>query len=83
MNLKLLEKIYHLPDILWWFPKNLIQKTSYAFDNILYKKRIYVEHAFQKLKLFRRIQIRYESLLNSYLLFVLLVVSNIIFKNTL
>ena len=64
-------------------PKKSNSKTSYTFDNILYKKRIYVEHAFQKLKLFRRIQIRYDSLLNSYLSFVLLAVSNIIFKNTL
>jgi len=61
-------------------PKKSNAKITYHFDPILYKKRIFVEHSFQKLKIFRRIAIRYDSLLKTYLSFLFLAVSQIIFK---
>lgn len=51
------------------------------FDPILYKKRILVEHTFQKLKLFKRIQLRYDSSFISYYSFVLLACSFLIFRD--
>jgi transposase len=61
-------------------PKKSNAKTTYPFDPNLYKKRIFVEHSFQKLKIFRRIAISYDSLLKTYLSFLFLAVSQIIFK---
>ena len=51
-----------------------------TFDKVLYKKRIFVEHSFQKLKSFKRIQLRYDSLLSNFSSFIFLAVSHIIFN---
>jgi len=56
-------------------------KSIYKFNKKIYKKRIIIENTFQKLKIFRRIQIRYDSLVNTYFGFVFLAISSIIFKN--
>ena len=56
-------------------------KINYPFDADLYKKRIFVEHSFQKLKVFRRITIRYDSLLKNYMSFLFLAISQLIYKN--
>lgn len=56
-------------------------KTKYKFNKKTYKKRIIIENTFQKLKIFRRIQIRYDSLVNTYFGFLFLAISIIIFKN--
>ncbi len=61
-------------------PKKINAKIDYSFDKIIYKKRLFVEHSFQKLKNFRRISTRYDSLIISYLAFLFLAVSQIIFK---
>jgi transposase len=61
-------------------PKKKNSKTSYKFNKKLYKKRIRVEHTFQKLKVFRRIYARYDSYIATYLEFIFLAVSLIIFK---
>ena len=62
-------------------PKKINAKTTYPFDDVLYKKRIKVEHAFQRIKTFRRIANRYDSLITSYLAFVYLASSILIIKN--
>lgn len=59
--------------------KNL--KIQHRINKKLYKKRIKVEHTFQKLKVFRRIQIRYDSNINTFLHFIYLATSFIIFDN--
>ena len=48
--------------------KNMI--NNYYFDKNIYKKRILIENTFQKIKIFRRIMIRYDSLFKNYLSFV-------------
>ena len=55
--------------------------NKYYFNKQFYKNRIYVEHTFQKLKLFRRIFIRYDSLLITYIAFTYLASSQILFKS--
>ena len=62
-------------------PKKSNMKINYPFDKNIYKKRLFVEHTFQKLKIFRRIAIRYDSLLKNYKAFLFLGVSSLIFKN--
>ena len=62
------------------FLQKRTQKIKYQFNKKLYKKRIFVEHTFQKLKVFRRIQIRYDSLINTYLFFLYQILFLIIFK---
>lgn len=62
-------------------PKKKNSISNYPFDKITYKKRILVEHTFQKLKVFRRIYVRYDSLFKTYLEFLYLAISFIIFKN--
>jgi transposase len=54
-------------------------KNKLEFDKNIYKKRIIIEHTFQKLKIFRRINIRYDSYIKTYLSFLLLASSKIIF----
>lgn len=53
-------------------PKKSNMKINYFFDKILYKKRIRIEHTFQKLKIYRRISVRYDSLFEHYKSFVYL-----------
>ena len=55
-------------------------KEEIIIDAKLYKKRINVEHTFQKLKLFKRIQLRYDSNITSYFSFVFLACSLLIFR---
>jgi transposase len=57
-------------------------KIEYPFDKKIYKKRIRVENTFQKLKVFRKIVIRYETLFRNYKSFVLLA-SSILIHNKL
>lgn len=61
-------------------PKKSNAKITYPFNKNTYKKRIFVEHSFQKLKNFRRISTRYDSLLSSYFTFLYLALSQILFK---
>jgi transposase len=56
-------------------------KKRYPFNKKLYRKRIRVEHAFQKIKAFRRIQIRYDSNIDTFLGFIYLATSFLIFNN--
>ncbi len=58
--------------------KNL--KIIYYFDKVIYKKRIHVEHTFQRLKAFKRIQIRYDQYIDSYYNFVYLASAFLIFN---
>src|SRR3989344_4213972 len=55
--------------------------NKYYFNKQFYKNRIHVEHTFQKLKLFRKIFIRYDSLLITYIAFTYLAISQILFKS--
>jgi len=57
-------------------PKKSNMKQFYQFDKNLYKKRIIVEHAFQKIKAFRKI----ANIIN-YLSFLYLATSILIFNN--
>jgi transposase len=50
--------------------KNMIKK--YYFDKNIYKSRTIIENTFQKLKVFRRIMNRYDSLFKNYFSFVYL-----------
>jgi transposase len=62
-------------------PKKKNSKQNYFFDKKLYKSRIKVENSFQKLKAFRKIMWRYDSLFSNYCSFVLLASSILIHKN--
>ena len=53
-------------------PKKSNSNKNHFFDKTIYKKRIFVEHAFQKFKSNRRIDSRYESLFSTYYSFVYL-----------
>jgi transposase len=61
-------------------PNKLNAKNKLPFDKKLYKKRIIIEHTFQKLKNFRRINMRYDSYFSTFLSFIFLSASIIIFK---
>jgi transposase len=61
-------------------PKKTNAIKTYTFNKLLYKKRIFIEHTFQKLKTFRRIAIRYDSLIDTYFAFVYLAISHIIYN---
>jgi hypothetical protein len=61
-------------------PKKKNAKTTYKFNKKTYKNRIFIEHTFQKLKTFKRIQLRYDSLIDTYLGFLFLAISLIIFQ---
>lgn len=56
-------------------------KIKYDFNKVLYKKRINVEHSFQKLKTFRRVCTRYDSNFDTFYSFVYLATSIIIFNS--
>ena len=62
------------------YPAKSNMKPNANFDICLYKKRINVEHTFAKLKLFRRIQLRYDSDCMKYLLFIYLACSQLIYR---
>lgn len=55
-----------------YIPKKKNNKLIYKFDSIKYKLRLKIEHIFARLKLFRRIMNRYDSLLKNYLSFLYL-----------
>jgi transposase len=61
-------------------PKKRRAKINYYFDKTIYKNRIKVENTFQKLKSYRRVMIRYDSLYKNYYSFVLLASSLIIYN---
>lgn len=63
-----------------YIPKKKNSKIVYDFDKILYKKRINVEHTFQKLKTFRRVNIRYDSNFCTFCSFIYLATFIIIFN---
>jgi len=63
------------------YPKKINMKEEIIIDSKLYKKRINIEHTFQKLKLFKRIPSRYDSRVSSYISFVFLACSILIFRN--
>jgi transposase len=69
-----------LPSYELMVAKKINAKTNYTFDPILYKNRICIEHTFQKLKVYRRIMIRYDSLIKNYVSFLSLALSQIIYK---
>jgi len=60
-------------------PNKSNQKKKLLFDKQIYKKRIFVEHAFQKLKSYRRINLRYDSYISTYYAFVYLCSSYMLF----
>lgn len=55
-----------------YIPKKKNSKTNYHFDQKKYKLRLNIEHIFARLKLFRRIMNRYDSLLKNYVSFLYL-----------
>jgi transposase len=63
------------------YPAKINMKPDATFDKTLYKKRINVEHSFAKLKLFKRIQLRYDSDYTTYLSFIYLACSQMIYRN--
>jgi hypothetical protein len=62
------------------YPSKKNMKEDSTFDKKLYNKRIHVEHSFQKLKAFKRVQIRYDSFITSFSSFIFLAVSQIIYR---
>jgi transposase len=76
-NLKetLIEKKYNFV-----YPTKKNMKPNPEFDKILYKKRIFVEHSFQKFKLFKRVAIRVDSFLEHFSSFVFLACSMMIHR---
>jgi len=62
-------------------PKKKNANIEYFFDKHLYKKRIIIENTFQKLKSFRRIMIRYDSLFKTYSSFVYFGISLLIYRS--
>ena len=63
-----------------YIPKKKGANNNHPFNKTIYKKRIIIEHTFQKLKAFRKIMVRYESLIKNYLGFLYLAISNIIYN---
>ena len=57
---------------------NMIKQ--YPFNKTLYKKRIRVENTFQKLKSNKRIQLRYDAYHSTYISFVYLASTLLLFK---
>lgn len=64
------------------YPTKKNMKPDHNFDKILYKKRIFVEHSFQKFKLFKRVAIRVDSFIKNFSSFVFLACSVIIHRNS-
>lgn len=62
------------------YPKKKNMAEEIIIDSKLYKKRINVEHTFQKLKLFKRIQLRYDSKISSFHSFVFIACSLLIYR---
>jgi transposase len=62
------------------YPTKKNMKPELSFNKTLYKKRIYIEHSFQKLKLFKRIQLRYDSSILKFASFIFLAASQLIFR---
>jgi putative transposase len=64
--------------------KNMKIKNTYVYDKNEYIKRIKIEHIFSKLKIYKRINNRYDKLLRNYIGFVYLalavIISHIILK---
>ena len=61
-------------------PRKSNQKKCETFDKNLYKKRIRIENTFQKLKIYRRINMRYDHYLKTFNSFVMLSLSFILFN---
>lgn len=74
-RIKLLKYNYNL-----MVPKKKGAISNYYFNKLLYKKRIKVEHTFQKIKTYRRIRNRYDKLFRVYKQFVLMGSSLLIYK---
>ena len=53
-------------------------KIIYKFDDIMYKKRIIVENTFAKIKMFRRLMIRYDFYIETYIAFLYMGISKLI-----
>lgn len=68
-------------NILIMTPRKSNQKKCENFDKNLYKKRIRIENTFQKLKIYRRINMRYDHYLKTFNSFVMLSLSFILFKH--
>lgn len=62
------------------YPSKKNMKQCSQFDKNLYKKRINIEHSFQRIKSFRRIQCRYDFYYKTYLSFINLACSLIIYQ---
>jgi transposase len=62
------------------YPPKKNMKNVIPINKKLYKQRIRVEHSMQKLKLFKRIQLRYDSSILSYSSFVFLALSIMIHR---
>ena len=69
-----------LPKYSLMIPKKSNMKITYSFDKLLYKNRIHIEHSFSKLKVFRRIMVRYDSNIINFNGFLFLALSQIIFN---
>ena len=63
-----------------YIPTKIHSKIIYPFNKILYKQRIKIEHFFARLKLFRRINVRYESKLINYYGFLFMALCYIILE---
>ena len=65
-------------NIMMIIPNKKNSKINYYFNDFLYKKRIIIEHSFQKIKTYRRISIRYDNYINSYKNFLYIALTDII-----
>jgi transposase len=63
------------------YPAKKNMKQLPYFNSELYKKRIKIEHSNRRLKLFRRIDARYDSYISTYSNFVFLAASIIIIEH--
>ena len=50
--------------------KNMKQFSNYKYDLNEYKKRIKIEHIFSRLKIYKRINVRYDKYLRTFAAFV-------------
>ena len=62
------------------YPPKKNMKEPFKINKELYKKRIYIEHMFQKLKQFRRISSRYDCFIHTFDAFVYLSCSFIVYR---
>ena len=77
---KHIRKLLKLKRYTIYIPKKRGSRSNYAFDRRMYKLRVKIEHFFARLKLFRRVMVRYDSLLETYSGFVHLALVYIIFE---